>query len=102
MKICIINGSPKTGKSISELLIGYLMQFIKGNEVVTYNICKTGFSKIQFSQIQNSDVLIFAFPLYIDSINSCLLRFLAWLEKRGFENNNIVVYCIINNGFYEG
>ncbi len=36
MKICIINGSPKTGKSISELLIGYLMQFIKGNEVVTY------------------------------------------------------------------
>ena len=102
MKICIINGSPKTGKIISELLIGYLMQFIKGNEVVTYNICKTGFSKIQFSQIQNSDVLIFAFPLYIDSINSCLLRFLAWLEKRGFENNNIVVYCIINNGFYEG
>ena len=35
MRICIINGSPKVGKSISKLLIEYLMPFIMGNEVVT-------------------------------------------------------------------
>lgn len=29
MKICILNGSPKASKSTSELLIGYLMPFIK-------------------------------------------------------------------------
>ncbi|MCI8826859.1 MAG: hypothetical protein HFH63_13450 [Lachnospiraceae bacterium] len=102
MKICIINGSPKESKSTSELLIGYLMPFIKGNEIITYNVCKTDFSKTQFSQIQSSEVLIFAFPLYIDSINSLLLRFLIELQKRGFRNKNINVYCIINNGFYEG
>ncbi|MCI9371766.1 MAG: hypothetical protein HFH65_16050, partial [Lachnospiraceae bacterium] len=62
MKICIINGSPKESKSTSELLIGYLMPFIKGNEIITYNVCKTDFSKTQFSQIQSSEVLIFAFP----------------------------------------
>ncbi|MCI8719077.1 MAG: hypothetical protein HFH64_13220, partial [Lachnospiraceae bacterium] len=89
-------------KSISELLIGYLMPFIKGNEIITYNVCKTDFSKTQFSQIQSSEVLIFAFPLYIDSINSLLLRFLIELQKREFRNKNINVYCIINNGFYEG
>ena len=102
MKICIINGSPKAGKSTSGLLIGYLMPFIKGNEIITYNVCKMDFSQIQFSPIQSSDVLIFAFPLYIDSINSALLRFLIELQKRGFKNKNINVYCIINNGFYEG
>ena len=102
MKICIINGSPKESKSTSELLIGYLMPFIKGNEIITYNVCKTDFSKTQFSQIQSSEVLIFAFPLYIDSINSLLLRFLIELQKREFRNKNINVYSIINNGFYEG
>lgn len=102
MKICIINGSPKASKSTSELLIEYFMPFIRGNEIITYNACKTDFSEIQFSQIQSSEVLIFAFPLYIDSINSHLLRFLIELEKRGFVNKNINVYCIINNGFYEG
>lgn len=102
MKICIINGSPKAIKSTSELLIGYLMPFIKGNEIITYNVCKMDFSKALFSKIQSSEVLIFAFPLYIDSIHSQLLRFLIELQKRGFRNKNINVYCIINNGFYEG
>ena len=102
MKICIINGSPKAGESTSELLIGYLMSFIKENEVITYNVREMFFYNTQFSLIQHSDVLIFVFPLYIDSINSALLCLLIELEKRGFENKNINVYCIINNGFYEG
>ena len=102
MKICIINGSPKVGRSTSGLLIGYLMPFIKENEIITYNVCGMDFSRVQYSKIQDSGVLIFAFPLYIDSINSQLLRFLIELQKRGFRNKNINVYCIINNGFYEG
>ena len=116
------------------------------NEVITYNVREMFFSNTQFSLIQHSDVLIFVFPLYIDSINSAfvvlhikidtvcfhqllsrfsffrssiftvkmyfklhivfinsaLLCLLIELEKRGFENKNINVYCIINNGFYEG
>lgn len=102
MKISMINGSPKAGNSISGLLLEYLMPFMEGNEVAIYDVCKADFSVIQFSQILSSEVLIFAFPLYVDSINSCLLRFLAALENRGFRNDNIVVYCMINNGFYEG
>lgn len=60
------------------------------------------FSKTQFSLIQSSEALIFAFPLYIDSIHSAFLRFLIELQKRGFRDKNINVYCLINNGFYEG
>ncbi len=69
MKICILNGSPKASKSTSELLIGYLMPFIKGNEVTTYHVCEMDFSKTQFSLIQSSEVLIFAFPLYTPLYN---------------------------------
>ena len=102
MNICILNGSPKSSKSTSELLIEYLMSFTGENETVTYNVCKSNLSEEQFSRIQSSDALVFVFPLYIDGINSQLLRFLIELEKRGFNNKSIGVYCIINNGFYEG
>lgn len=102
MKICMINGSPKAGKSTSELLIGYLLPFLKGNEIIMYPMREIDFSQTQFSQIQSSDVLIFAFPLYVDSINSALLRVLAAFQDKGFGNKNLMVYCIINNGFYEG
>lgn len=102
MKICIINGSPKVGKSTSELLIEYFMPFIEGNEIITYKMGKTDFTETQFAQIESSEVLIFVFPLYVDGIPSLLLRFLVALEKRGFRNKNINVYCMINNGFYEG
>lgn len=102
MNICILNGSPKASKSTSELLIEYLMSFIGDKETAIYNICKADLSETQFSRIQSSDALVFVFPLYIDGINSQLLRFLIELEKRGFGNKNIGVYCIINNGFFEG
>ncbi len=38
MKISIINGSPKASKSISQLLIEYLIPFIGGNETAIYNV----------------------------------------------------------------
>ncbi len=60
------------------------------------------FFKKRNNETQSSDVLIFAFPLYVDSINSHLLRFLIEFENRGVCNNKSTVYCMINNGFYEG
>ena len=102
MKICMINGSPKAGKSTSELLIGYLLLFLKGNEIITYHMREIVFSQTQFSQIQSSDVLIFAFPLYVDSINSALLRVLAAFQDKGFGNKNLMVYCICSSSVCEG
>lgn len=102
MKISIINGSPKGGKSTSELMIGYLTDRMSDYDVKIYNICKTILSEEQYTNIKNSDVLIFAFPLYIDSIPSHLLRFLVDFEEQTFQRKDIMVYCIVNNGFYEG
>lgn len=100
MKISIINGSPKVGKSTSKLMIEYLIPLIDNNEIVTYN--KTIFTEKQFSEVKRSDVLIFVFPLYIDSIPANLLQLLIEFEKRSIFSNDTMVYCIVNNGFFEG
>lgn len=102
MKISIINGSPKPGKSTSELLIQYFKPLLGENRTTVYNICRMDLTEIQFAEIQDSGALIFVFPLYVDSIPSHLLRFLIKLEKQVGNNRNAKVYCIINNGFYEG
>lgn len=102
MKICIINGSPKGGKSNSELLIEYVMPQLKEQTIEIYNISRKQLTEEQYDSIQNCDALIFVFPLYIDSIPAHLLRFLIELEKRTFNNENTMVYCMLNNGFFEG
>lgn len=102
MKVSIINGSPKAGKSTSELLIQYFLPFIRETEAAVYNVRGMDLSETQLAKIQNSDAAIFVFPLYIDSLPSHLLRFLIQLGQLGFCNRNAKVYCIINNGFFEG
>lgn len=75
---------------------------ISDNDIEIININRNSISEKQFERIFVSNILIFAFPLYADSIPSHLLRFLADLELKGFHNKDIMVYTIVNNGFFEG
>lgn len=102
MKISIINGSPKLEKSTSGLMIEYLIPLLGENEITIHHLNKVNYAKDQLIEIEICDVLIFAFPLYVDSIPAHLLRFLVELEKRKSISDNTIVYCIINNGFFEG
>lgn len=103
MKISIINGSPKSGKSTSELMIKYLIPKIcNNNEVEVYNIFKGSLTDSQLTNVKDSNVLIFTFPLYIDSIPAHLLRILIELDKGNKFKKDTMIYCIVNNGFFEG
>lgn len=102
MKISIINGSPKGIKGHSEMLINYFSSLLKENEIKKYYSISFKLNDKTKNEINSSDVLIFSFPLYVDGIPSNLLKLLTEFEKEKIVNSNTKVYCIVNNGFFEG
>ena len=102
MKIIIINGSPKTLKSNSEILGNYLFPLLKENNIKKYYSIYFQLNDKTKNEIYNSDVLIFIFPLYVDGIPSNLLKLLVEFEKENAIRPETKIYCIVNNGFYEG
>ena len=102
MKITIINGSPKTVKSNSEILGNYLFPLLKENNIKKYYSIYFQLNDKTKNEIYNSDVLIFIFPLYVDGIPSNLLKLLVKFEKENVVKPKTKIYCIVNNGFYEG
>ena len=102
MKISIINGSPKAIKSNSEILGNYLSSLLKENEIKKYYSISFRLNDENKNEIYNSDVLIFLFPLYVDGIPSNLLKLLVEFEKKKVIKYGTKIYCIVNNGFYEG
>ena len=102
MKIIIINGSPKTIKSNSEILGNYLFPLLKENNIKKYYSIYFQLNDKTKNEIYNSDVLIFIFPLYVDGIPSNLLKLLVKFEKESVVRPETKIYCIVNNGFYEG
>ncbi|QUB96896.1 hypothetical protein [Leptotrichia sp. oral taxon 221] len=102
MKIIIINGSPKTIKSNSEILGNYLFPLLKENNIKKYYSIHFQLNDKTKNEIYNSDVVIFIFPLYVDGIPSNLLKLLVNFEKENVVRPETKIYCIVNNGFYEG
>ena len=102
MKISIINGSPKAIKSNSEILGNYLSSLLKENKIKKYYSISFRLNDENKNEIYNSDVLIFLFPLYVDGIPSNLLKLLVEFEKKKVIKYGTKIYCIVNNGFYEG
>lgn len=105
MVIVTLNGSPKVKDSNSEVNLSVIEERLsKENTIKRYSINKSLLKEEEISQIINSDILIFAFPLYVDGIPAHLLEQMILLEKayKEKEHNDTTVYVIANNGFYEG
>lgn len=104
MNAVLINGSPKGKNSTSQFLAEQL-------EILLYEKCScshitasSNFSEIsdyQVELLQNTDCVIFVFPLYFDAVPSHLFQLLPQLKKH-LQNKDITVYAIVNCGFYEG
>lgn len=105
MKIALINGSPKTTESNSKKMLLWLQSRLKNNNEIThYHINTKPFDTSNYTELLNHDIWVFAFPLYWDSLPSHLLKALVELERclKEETTKNILVYTIVNNGFYEG
>ena len=106
MRISIINGSPRFKQNISGLLIKEIILELgeEGKNVEEYHLNRRNIDKEKIENISCSDAIIFAFPLYVDSLPALVLEFLVEMEKN---QNKIMdgaptIYCVINNGFFEG
>jgi multimeric flavodoxin WrbA len=103
MKIAMINGSPKSKDSTSGQILKELKTCLNNDVTYTdYQFNKPQPSEDALFTLNDFDVLVFAFPLYVDGIPSHLLSCLKKIQQSGLSNKNITVYCIVNSGFYDG
>lgn len=105
MKITLINGSPKTGHSASGVLLSALQTMLPPDAVIeNIGFHHPGVDESEIAAVLETDVLVFAFPLYVDGIPSHLLRSLIQLEEALTAGSGapIRVFAIVNCGFYEG
>lgn len=106
MKIAFINGSPKVKDSASGCILEELKEFLEKDSNIISEYCfrKPQVSEKEIEQLIKCDILVFAFPLYVDGIPSHLLNCLIQLEKvfETINKKDINIYTLVNCGFYEG
>ena len=104
-KIVIINGSPKPQQSASRTLIDKIEGFLEKKPRVYHasQLIRQENNFTEISKILKADVLLFVFPLYIDSLPAHLIKFLTIIEKEKMNvNGNVpIVYAVCNCGFFE-
>lgn len=108
MNIVFINASPKGKSSNSSYFLELLQNSLKEEEENTFCIKEYSitlpFSEADFyTDIANGEAIVFAFPLYVDSLPSNFLSFLEKMEcVLKSSPCSATVYGIVNCGFYEG
>lgn len=104
MKVALINGSPKVKDSASQCLLQILQPLLSQvDEVSSFQMRKPVLTEDEIERLLQNEVLVFAFPLYVDGIPAHLLSCLAQLEEPLVTlGNKIQVYGVVNCGFYEG
>ena len=106
MKISLINGSPRTKGSSSGIILKELQGIIPpGNDIVNLHFFKQQPDENDYKLLKDSDVMVFAFPLYVDALPSHLVSCLVQLEEylhQAAISPRCTVYAIANCGFYEG
>ena len=95
----LINGSQKIKNNNSSYFLKYLSKYL--DEYNLFDLKKEDYSKI-LQSINESENVVLAFPLYVDSPTSITLKFLDYIYDNKINLNNKKIYVIINCGFREG
>jgi multimeric flavodoxin WrbA len=106
----LLVGSPKSGVSTSEVLGGYLMERLeeKGWETQAVKlrprVFKNGALKEFFSLVDQANLIVTAFPLYVDSLPALVTKALEvlWASSQDLtQSRTRRLFAIVNNGFPE-
>ena len=101
-KTVLINCSPKKNLSVSGFIMKCTGLMIRGSK--EYLHLRTPADREEILQaLKDAGKVVFAVPLYVDSVPSHMLPFLKEMEAFCRENSlRLKVYVIANNGFIEG
>lgn len=108
MNILLINGSPKPGRSTSGSILDHIEKSLKGKGEVHKTRCidivddENKFDEF-LKVISGSDIIIIAYPLYVDSLPYVLTRTLhnIWKRRDQLEQKKRRLMTIGNCGFPE-
>jgi hypothetical protein len=102
MKVLLVNGSPRQKAGSSEIIARALRG--KLGAAHEYRTVFTASEERADAACAESDLIVFAFPLYIDSLPFGLIRWLCDFRRVLTESGHgaTPVYAIANCGFYEG
>lgn len=108
--IVFINGSPKVKKSGSEYFLERIESELNLSDnnikISKINIKDRSDKENNFKLIKDSDVVVIAFPLYVDTLPSTVIEYLEefheWINLKGYKVDKINLYGVVNCGFYEG
>ena len=101
MNIVFLDGSPKTKDSTSRYLLDGLEAKLTGKATVQWYNARKPEEESLVKALCDSQALVVAFPLYVDSIPSHLLVLLEKLQDLLAKQSSAKVYVIVNSGFYE-
>ncbi|WP_026476578.1 hypothetical protein [Alkaliphilus transvaalensis] len=106
MQIAILDGTPKFKESRSGYLINHMENLLGGNnECHQLKLIRKSQWQQYYKTIDESEVILLVAPLYVDGLPSHVLDFMYHYEKYLKDEGktpNLVMYTIINCGFYEG
>ena len=104
MKIALLNGSPKGRGSASEILLEGLRPYLPADALLPkVHLPLRPQEDFRLSCLADCQALVFAFPLYVDSLPSHVIRALESLTELFREiAEKPTVYAVVNCGFYEG
>lgn len=95
----LISGSPKPIDSNSMYFLKKISSSLDNYKI--FNLKKKKYEDIIESIIE-SDTIVFAFPLYVDSPTSITLEFLDYIFDQKIDLSDKKIYVVINCGFREG
>ncbi|KOA18711.1 hypothetical protein CLHOM_29950 [Clostridium homopropionicum DSM 5847] len=104
-KFVAIIGSPKLKKSSSSAIVHRISEILH-TDIAQYralDIINAPNKNVIENDILQADILLFVFPLYVDSLPGSLMEALVGLEKTLQNSTNSLpkVYAICNCGFYD-
>lgn len=100
MKLITINGSPRGVKSNSNVIINWIKEALdeKIEMSLFYALNRESYTEA-IDSINDNDVILIVFPLYVDSMPYVLKAFMEAMDSIANTKKNVKIYYVVQSGF---